>query len=153
MTYVIYAEVSPVLKRNYIKLSQCLPQDTRKTIYKLMQMDSQQILKLPDGVLNHVGAFSSTKKINETIICILMARTRVDTTGLDFCDILECLVESENSRKAIQSIRNGITQHSDVNFMLVQLKLRYILYLGTSYKGGSRSWQRVGAQASSDPHH
>lgn len=106
-----FAEISPVLKKNYIRLSRCLPQDPTITIHRLMQMDSQQKLKLPDGVLRHVGAFSSTKKINETIICILMARTRIDSTGcpgLDFCSLLEHLADSENSIKVIESIRNGM---------------------------------------------
>jgi len=73
-------------------------------------MDSHKILKLPNGILDHVKKFRSIQKINETVICIVMARTRLDTTGpgLKFCDILECLVESENSNRTIQSIRNGM---------------------------------------------
>jgi len=83
-----------------------------------MQLDGHKILKLPNGVLDHVKKFQSIQKINETVICIVMARTRLDTTGpgLKFCDILECLVESENS-KTIQSIRNGMFFYNKVTFL------------------------------------
>jgi len=115
--YIFYIEVSPVLKNNFTRLYQSLPQDINATIYKLMQMVSHKMLQLPNGVLDHVRKFQSIQKINETIICILMAKTRMDTTGLEFCDILETLIESENSRNTVHIIRNGML-YSDTNICL-----------------------------------
>jgi len=91
-----------VLKKNYTRLSHCLPKDYKKTVNIL-----REILRLPDDTLNDVTNLPTVDLINEAIIVILIIGIKADLGSLQFCDTMERLIDSEHSKTAIRTLRNG----------------------------------------------
>jgi len=94
--------VLTVLKKNYTRLCHCLPKDYKKTINII-----REIQRLPDDALNDVTNLPTVDLINEAIIVTLIISIRADLGSLSFCDIMEILVDSEHSKTAIRTLRNG----------------------------------------------
>ena len=91
-----------VLKKNYIRLCQCLPQDYMKTINKM-----KELLRLPDDTLNKMTELPTADLINEQIIVLILTGIQSDADALHICDLLETLVENEQSMRDIEVLRNG----------------------------------------------
>jgi len=91
-----------ILKKNYTTLYHCLPKDYNKTVNIL-----REILRPPDDALNDVTNLPTVDLINEAIIVSLIIGIRADLGSLQFCDIMETLVDSEHSKTAIRALRNG----------------------------------------------
>ena len=94
-----YYLVLGVLKKNYTKLYHCLPQDYMMTINKL-----KQLLRLPDDVLSELTSLPTVNVINEAIIGYLITAIKSDMDALQFCDVMENIV---NSKAHIEILRNG----------------------------------------------
>ena len=61
-----------------------------------------------DDLLNPLTVLPSADLINEAIIGMIMVTSvRSDIDALQFCDILENLVDTQSSLIHIRSIRNG----------------------------------------------
>ena len=94
--------VLAVLKRNYTNLCHCLPQDYMKTISKL------RLLGLPDNVLSNFTNLPTTECINDAIVVAAMIVTiKSDVQALQFCDIMDKLVDSKSSESCIEILRKG----------------------------------------------
>ena len=93
--------VLAVLKKNYTKLCHCLPQQNyTKTINKL------RLLGFPDYILS--TNLPTTDLINDATVGFLMvAIIQTDVQALQFCDIMDNLVDSESSESYIEILRNG----------------------------------------------
>ena len=94
--------VLAVLKKNYTRLCQCLPQDYMITLNKL-----KQILTLSDDVLSELTNLPTVNDINNAIIGLLMTviiKSNMD--ALQFCDVMENIVDSK-SKAHIEILRNG----------------------------------------------
>ena len=97
-TYIVLA----VIKKYYIRLCRCLPQDYRKTISKV-----KQLLRLPDHSMSNLSNFPSVDLINEAIIGSIITTLQSDSAALEFCDTMESLVDNASSRMVIELLRNG----------------------------------------------
>ena len=100
--FYYYYLVLAVLKKNYTRLCHCLPQDYMKTIDKLRQR-----LTPSDNELSKLTDLPSADVVNEKVIASLITALQSDMAGLQFCDILEYLIDSESSLTAIEALRNG----------------------------------------------
>jgi len=100
-----------VLKKNYTRLCHCLPKDYKKTVNKI-----REILTLPDDALNDFTNLPTVDLINEAIIRTLIEGIQADLGSLQFCDIMEALIDSDHSKTAIRTLRNGN----------LHIKIRYI---------------------------
>ena len=102
MAYIhIYILVLAVLMKNYTRFCRCLPQDYKKTINKAVQLLG------PFDELNKLTMLPTPDVINEAIVGTIMMGIKSDTAALQFCDIMEHLVDTNSSRMQIQIIRNG----------------------------------------------
>jgi len=101
-SYYFAFVVLTISKKNYTRLCHCLPKDYNKTINII-----RELLRLPDDALNDVTNLQNVDLINEVIIGTLITEIRADLSSLQFCDIMETLVDSEHSKTAIRGIRNG----------------------------------------------
>ena len=72
-----------------------------KTINKL-----KQLLRLPDDVLSNLTNLPTADLINEKIIAILITAIKSDIGALQFCDIVENLIDRKSSTD-IELLRNG----------------------------------------------
>ena len=94
--------VLAVLKKNYTNLCHCLPQNYMKTINKL------RLLGCSDDVLSNFTNLPTTELINDAIIGFLMAVTiKSNVQALQFCDVMNKLVDSKSSESHIEILRNG----------------------------------------------
>ena len=99
MLYLVLA----VLKKNYTRLCHCLPQDYMMTLNKL-----KQLLRLPDDVISELTNLPTVNDINEAIISLLMtAIIKSDMDALQFCDVMENIVDSKSSKAHIEILING----------------------------------------------
>jgi len=98
-----YIIVLIVLKKNYQRLHQCLPQDYSKTIERLKNLN----IKFSDEELSILYSLRSNNLINEAIISKLLTYLYSDSKVLFFCDILQLLVEGKASNDLVNKIRNG----------------------------------------------
>ena len=92
-----------MLKKNYTMLCCTLPQEFKQTIFKM-----KQLLRGHDDVLNKLTDLPTVDLINEKIIEILMLLIKSDTDAINFCDVMENLVNSESSTATIEALRNGM---------------------------------------------
>ena len=73
-----------------------------KTINKL------RLLGCPDYILSDFINLPTTDLINDTIVGILMVVTiKSDLQALQFCDVMNNLVDSKSSETHIEILRNG----------------------------------------------
>ena len=98
---IIFVVVLAVLKKNYTRLCQCLPQDYMNTVNKI-----KQLLRLSDDVLSNLTNLPTADLINENIIVLLMTGIKSDIDALQFCDIMESLMDRKSSTD-IEILRNG----------------------------------------------
>ena len=99
MLYLVLA----VLKKNYIRLCHCLPQDYMMTLNKL-----KQLVRLPDDVLSELTNLPTVNDINEAITGLVMtAIIKSHMDALQFCDVMENIADSKSSKACIEILRNG----------------------------------------------
>ena len=94
--------VLAVLKKNYIRLCHCLPQDYMRTISKLQRLPQTCI------DLSNLTDLPTVDLINEKLVGFLMTVIQSDMDALQFCDIMENLVDCNSSTTDIEILRNGI---------------------------------------------
>ena len=96
--------VLSVVKKNYTRLCECLPQDHMKNIDNL-----KKLLKLPDNWFStQLASLSTFGFANEGIIVTLMVKLLdTDEAALQVCDIMEKLIDSEPSKRVVDTFRNG----------------------------------------------
>ena len=67
----------------------------------------KQLLRLPDDILSELTNLPTVNDINEAIIGILMTFIKSDMNALQFCDVMENIVDSKSSKAHIEILRNG----------------------------------------------
>ena len=67
----------------------------------------KQLLNPSDKLVSSLMTMSSADVANEALIGILMQRIKSDEEALEFCDIMESLVDKWQSKRTIESLRNG----------------------------------------------
>lgn len=68
----------------------------------------KQLLRPPDEFLNNLTDQPTVELINEKIITSLIIGIKADVGALQFCDVLEDLVNGESSTTDIEAVRNGM---------------------------------------------
>ena len=58
--------------------------------------------------MSNLSNFPSVDLINEAIIGSIITTLQSESAGLEFCDIMESLVDSASSRMDIEMLRNGM---------------------------------------------
>ena len=91
-----------VLKKYYTTLCRSLPQDRIKTINKI-----KEIMNPGDKILFDLMRLSTVELTNEAIIGLLIRGIKTDVDTLNFCDVMEVLVDNEQLKVFIESLRNG----------------------------------------------
>ena len=66
----------------------------------------KQLLRLSDDVLSNLTNLPTADLINENIIVLLMTAIKSDIGALQFCDIMESLMDNKSSTD-IEILRNG----------------------------------------------
>ena len=95
--------VLSVVKKNYTRLCECLPQDHMKNIDNL-----KILLKLSDNSLSTLASLSTFGVANEGVIVTLMVKLlKTDEAALQVCDTMEKLIDSEPSKRVVETFRNG----------------------------------------------
>ena len=91
-----------VLKKHYTTLCRSLPQDRIKTINKI-----KELIQPSDKILLDLIRLSTVELTNEAIIGLLIRGIKTDIDTLDFCDVMEVLVDSEQLKVSVELLRNG----------------------------------------------
>ena len=66
----------------------------------------KQLLRLSDDALSNLTNLPTADLINENIIVLLMTTIKSDIDALQFCDIMENLMDNKSSTD-IEILRNG----------------------------------------------
>ena len=72
-----------------------------KTINKL------RLLGVNDDALSNIINLPTTDVINDCIVSFVMIRINSDVQALQFCDVMDKLVDSKSSKTHIETLRNG----------------------------------------------
>ena len=97
-----FISVLAVLMKDYTNLCHCLPQNYMKTIDKL------KLLGFPDEEVNYFTNLTTADLINDGIVAYLMIVTiKSDAQALQFCDVMDKLVDRKSSQIHIKILRNG----------------------------------------------
>jgi len=102
-----------VLKKNYGRLHHCLPQDCGKTVEKLKQLIPEKSAISFD----HLKTLPTTDAINEAILGSSMCLIQEDHDVFIFCEMMEALCDSDESKYTIETLRNGITNIICINIL------------------------------------
>ena len=100
---IFFNAVLPILKENFTRLCQCLPQDYMETVDKL----KQPLPGVPVHYLDWLREFLSTELNNEAIIGNVMCGIEADDDVFVFCDFMEKLCDEVTSKNIIEILRNG----------------------------------------------
>ena len=88
---------------------------------------------VPEGLVHQLATLPSPKQVNHHIMAAML-RPLTNVAGvLGFCDTFECVLDDEQSRQLIESIRNGafiITQNVCI---VVYKDLYYIASMSSLY--------------------
>ena len=108
-----------VLKKHCSRLCQCLPQDYMKTIGKIKKR-----AVVPDGLIRQLMLLPSPKHVNHHIIAAMMRPLTNEAGVLGFCDLMEFVLDDQQSKVFIENLRNGMY----ISFVLIvsMYKYRYI---------------------------
>ena len=90
-----------VLKKNYVKLCECLPQDYIKTVGKVKKFGAH------DKMVQSWRMLPSYVLANESITGFLIFKIKSDYHCLHFCDRMKKLTESRPAMQFIDSLRHG----------------------------------------------
>ncbi|XP_065914506.1 uncharacterized protein [Dysidea avara] len=121
------SKVLAILKKNYSRLCQCLPQNYMKTATKIKQMGA------PDNFLYQLTTLPSVDVINEAIMSYAISSIKSDSDSLQFCDIVDTLIDSDSSRQFIATLRHD----PPLSKTRLQEEMRYKqerLHTGFSYQ-------------------
>ena len=94
--------VLSLLKKNYARLCQCLPQDYKETVQKL-----KQIYGASAYILDSVSTFGPIEVINEAIMCPIFAGIRVENDVFTFCETMKKIVDGPSSQQFIEDLQHG----------------------------------------------
>ena len=116
--------VLDILKKNYVKLCECLPQDYMKTIDKMKQLQG-----VPYDDLQSLRKAMTPRIANEGILCVLIRQIKSDIDILKFCDCMNQLVDNTASGQSISTLRNGMS----ILLLLLLLLLLYSCIISTLF--------------------
>lgn len=101
---LINFSVVDVLKKNFVKLSQCLPHNYLKTIEKMKQMG----ILLPEFAFQAFRSFQfDTEEANDFILCVLFTFVKSENKIFEFCEAMKVLVEDRKFYPYIESLIQG----------------------------------------------
>jgi len=95
---IVYTAVIALLKRNFGRLCNCLPQDYSKSLDKL-----KVIMNMPDHICQQIH---DHQEHNQLIIYVLMSKI-TSTSVPTFLNTLEKLVDDEASKCTILTLKQG----------------------------------------------
>ena len=98
----IFNVVMEILRRYYTTLCHSLPSDYMKCVAVLNSMGF-----CPHSLLNQLKACGSSLKASQLVIDSLIRRLDCEERLLDFCDVIDWMVEDELKHN-IESFRNGV---------------------------------------------
>ena len=96
--------VIPILKKNFVGLCRCLPEDHVVTLERLKTGAT-----VGDGLALNLSQISSADERNGMIIALMLEPLKLDIHVLGFCDLLEVAVDSVTSKKFVHNLRAGMT--------------------------------------------
>jgi len=91
-----------VLRRNFAKLCYCLPSDHKKTLTKI-----KRTAVVPEGLEYQLATLPTAELANCNILAAMIRPLRKEFHLVGFCDSVENLAESVESRKIIGDLRFG----------------------------------------------
>lgn len=93
---------SEVLKKYYHRLHQAFPSDHMITLGKLVQIG-----KVNDEAIDWISTAPTATIGNQRVLDFVILSIKGEETLLEFCDILEKLIEHPALLKLVESLRNG----------------------------------------------
>lgn len=96
--------VLELLRKNYIKLCQCLPRDYVTTV-DIMQQYMPSLCA--DHFLSRLETLPSVELINAAIIGQMMCAVKIDSDILKMCKVLENMCDI-NAKPFVEALRHGI---------------------------------------------
>lgn len=63
---------------------------------------------VPEGLVQQLASLPTTKEVNHYIIAAMLRPLTNEAGVLGFCDIMESVLEDEQSQSFIESVRNGM---------------------------------------------
>ena len=95
--------VLAILKRHCPRLCNCLSEDYMKTLDRIRLRAT-----VPEGLVHQLTTLPFPKQVNHHIIAAML-RPLTNVAGvLGFCDIMESVLDDEQSRGLVEGIRNGV---------------------------------------------
>ncbi|XP_065885289.1 uncharacterized protein [Dysidea avara] len=94
------SRVLEVLKKNFAKLCNCLPQDCMKTIDRVKELNV-----VSHDALQRLREINDQTTVNEWIMSVLMVYIKSDVDVLIFCDRMDQLVDCTASKLFIDSLK------------------------------------------------
>ena len=102
MFLLFIATVLAVLKKHCPRLCDCLPEDYRKTLDRIRMRAT-----VPEGLVQQLAILPSPKKVNHHIVAAMLRPLTNEAGVLGFCDLMESVLDNEQSLVFIERIRNG----------------------------------------------
>ena len=88
---------------------------------------------VPEGLVHQLATLPSPKHVNHHIMAAML-RPLTNVAGvLGFCDTFECVLDDEQSRQLIESIRNGAFIITQSVCIVVYKDLYYIAFISSLY--------------------
>ena len=95
--------VVPILKKNFVGLCRCLPQNYMTTLERLKYKSL-----ISDGLALKLAQLPTAEERNGMIVAVMLGPLDSDVEVLGFCDLLEDAVDSNTSKKFIHNLRAGM---------------------------------------------
>ena len=84
--------------------------------------------------MGDLSNFPTVGLINEALIGSLISAIKSDGGALEFCDIMESLVDNASSKMDIEVLRNGKSRHIDSIHIYMHLEVGLKVYICISNK-------------------
>ena len=97
-----------ILKKHCLRLCQCLPEDYMKTLDRIRRRAT-----VPQGLVQQLASLPTPTQVNHHIVGAMLRPLTNESGVLGFCDTMESVLEDDQSKAFIESIRNGV---SGINF-------------------------------------
>ena len=97
-----------ILKKHCLRLCQCLPEDYMKTLERIRRRAT-----VPKGLVQQLASLPTPTQVNHYIVGAMLRPLTNESSALGFCDTIESVLDDEQSKAFIESIRNGVP---DINF-------------------------------------
>jgi len=91
-----------VLRTNFPKLCQCLPEDYKETIRRIKKTSV-----VPDGLVHQLALLPTSKLANCHILAAMITPLREDSHLVGFCELMKNVVDGNKSKMFIEALKAG----------------------------------------------